>query len=508
MTNIRNIEAPECFENTTTKDKRHSTLFQCPTTDANIWTHPNVSWILVTFNEKLSSCETSSCPAKVEFIELYEVSNDECSKPDVPAFGKLVPIRANGAVARFRYACEDFFTMHEKKVVEIACNRYDDWFPKSLPKCEPNITCDVEYVDELKISYNWLWSETEAVVGTIATFECVDNTTKINGTAKRECRSDGMWNEEMPQCIPIQGSSTETPIRPTYNPYPNVQPIPQNPVIPVQYPTQSPYPNQNPYPNVNPNPYPVTQRPNPYPNQNPNPYPQTQNPYPNQNPYPTQNPNPYPNQNPNPYPNQNPNPYPNQNPNPFPNQSPYPTANPHPYPNQNPNPNPNPSFYPTTVAPIQQYPNINQAGAAAATGGSLTTIHFVYIVLGVLLGILLTIGVIYYIQKRRRESMSSHSERQMDGRNNRSGRTVRDEVFYDHINSINNTLNETRISNTCLADQTVDSNGGLFPYDSAGYVQIEAHESMRMNSFKKYENYDRNNNSPKQQNKPLPQVPK
>lgn len=488
VTNIRNIESPECADNSTFKDRRYSTLFQCPTTDANIWSHPNVSWILITFNEKLS-CDTNSCPAKVEFIELYEVSGDECSKPDVPAFGKLTPIRANGAVARFKYSCEDFFTMHEKKAVEIACNRYDDWFPKALPKCEPNITCDVEYMDELKIQHNWLWSDTEAVVGTIATFECIDNTTKINGSAKRECRSDGMWSEEMPQCIPIQSLTTEAPPKNPYNPYPNAQPIPANPVLPFPYPTQSPYPNQNqnpnPYPNINPNPYP-TQRPqNPYPN--PNQIPVTQNLYPN--PYPTQNPNSYPNQNPNQYPNQNQNTYPNQN------QNPYPTANPHPY------PNPNVNLYPTTSAPIQpvqQYPNVNSQSA----NSSLNTVHFVYIVLGVLLGILITIGVIYYFQKRRRDSMSSQSDRQMRG--NRSGRTVRDEVYYDHMNSINNTLNESRISNTCLADQTVDSNGGLFPYDSAGYVQIEAHESMRMNSFKKYENYD---NSPKQ-TKPLPQVPK
>ncbi|CAG2115913.1 unnamed protein product [Medioppia subpectinata] len=65
VVNIKHIPSPECFvANITVKEglsvhlpKRYSTLFHCPTKDVDYWTHPIVSWILITFSEKFRNCE-------------------------------------------------------------------------------------------------------------------------------------------------------------------------------------------------------------------------------------------------------------------------------------------------------------------------------------------------------------------------------------------------------------------------------------------------------------------
>ena len=465
--NIKNIPSPGCYKaNTTVRDKglsfggsrrRYTTLFHCPTKDVELSAHPSVSWIFITFSDKIRNCEPESCPSELEFIELYEAVYDMCKRPDVPPFGKLVLIKNTNNIARYKYQCEDYFVMPYWKSSEVVCTQSEDWSPKKLPKCEPNVTCSIEELDDLRVSYNWLWTDSQAVVGTIATFECIDNSTKINGSSKRECRHNGEWSEELPQCIQMRTTTEPTTLSPPYR-YTTEASYPHHPREQsqnIQYPT---YPNQFP---------PPTERyPNPYPTANINPYPQ-QNPY--QTPYPTA--------------------YPTAYPTPY--QTPYQT--PHPY-TQYP-PVIQTPYQPvidraTTHIPVPQFPKQSEQ--------SINISNIVYIILGILLGILITIGVIYYINKRRRNSLNTQSSERRRDRNDRT----RDEVYYDHMNHNLNNFNESPISNTCLADETVDTTQ-TYPYDSCGYVQIE--ESLRMDTFKKYENYDTNS---RKQHKPLPEVPK
>ncbi|CAG2158274.1 unnamed protein product [Oppiella nova] len=409
VVNIKNIPSPECFvANSTFKDKiplhlpkRYSTLFHCPTKDVDFRTHPNVSWILITFSEKFRNCELLSCPAIVEFIELYEAINDECFKPDVPAFGKIVALKDRASTMKYKYQCQDFFIMEERRASEIVCTPYEEWSLKKLPKCVPNITCKVEPLDELKVTFNWLWSESEAVVGSVASFECPDNNTKINGSTKRECGSDGEWSELLPQCLPHLTTTTvetttelTTTLTTTLNPYPY----------------SKHKENQTPEPTVHSNPYPS----------------------------------------------------------------------------------------PPVIKEIQSTTGVSYINSDQTIDNSLNSIQFVYIFLGLLLGILITISVIYLIHKRRKSSrrIESQSNQQLRGAHN--NHRPRDDLFYDHINC---PLNENQLSNHCL-NEGLDSNQcTISPYDSSGYIQIEAVESTRMNTFRKYENYETNNS--RKQIKPL-----
>ncbi|XP_054159929.1 uncharacterized protein LOC128958140 [Oppia nitens] len=427
VVNIKNIPAPDCYiANITVKDqipyhstKRFSTLFHCPTKNTDIWMHSSVSWILITFSEKFRNCELVSCPAVIEFIELYEAVNDECFRPDVPAFGKVIAIKQDlnsNTIMKYKYQCNDYFSIHERgrtSSPEIVCTPHEEWSIKRLPKCVPNMTCNVEQLNDynLKVSYNWMWSTTEAVVGTVATFECIDNSTKINGTTKRECESNGQWSEELPKCInqytsetTIESikyettSTTESTLADTKSTETQNQ-------IEVIYPS-----------------YPPVVRPQ------------------------------------------------------------------------------------TTLYPYPQFPALN----TDQTNNSLNTIHFVYIFLGILLGILITIGVIYYIQKRRKpKRVVGHPvDRQLVGsthHNNVHHRANQNQLYFD---SVNQGFNDNHLSDSCIAESVAAvDNGQRYPYDSAGYIQIEAVETMRLNSFKKYENYD-NNSRKLQPSKPLPQPPK
>ena len=267
VSNIGNIPFPECTTNTTVINskqyppfenpkKRLSSIFTCPSRNINIGEYPLINWILVTFSEKLTNCnqiqdqtngEQRDCSANLEFVELYEVNQDDCNVPDFPAFGGIIFAKKtikNKTQLVLKYSCDEHFYIDGYNDDELSCPRNGDWWPKYLPKCKPRVTCDVSKLEiepglassssssssseaedfkdklnlEIKVKISHLWDNNKAVVGSIAKFECKDefNLTKINGSMQRVCRSDGTWSDQNPECYlkrkmnKIQSSTTTT----------------------------------------------------------------------------------------------------------------------------------------------------------------------------------------------------------------------------------------------------------------------------------------------------------
>ena len=268
VSNIGNIPFPECTTNTSVisskqyppfenTKKRLSSIFTCPSRNINIGEYPMINWILVTFSERLTNCnqiqnqingEQRDCPANLEFVELYEVNQDDCNIPDFPAFGGIGFVKKtikNKTQLVLKYSCDEHFYIDGYNDDELSCPRNGDWWPKYLPKCKPRVTCDVSKLEiesdlasssslssssssssetkdfkdklnvEIKVKISHLWDNNKAVVGSIAKFECKDelNLTKINGSMQRVCRSDGTWSDQNPECYlkrKIQSSTTTT----------------------------------------------------------------------------------------------------------------------------------------------------------------------------------------------------------------------------------------------------------------------------------------------------------